>query len=460
MSYSSQDWNLLSAARRFAREFLPLDVYSESSASARRGRSPSPNRRVGRSRSPRGRIVQAAQAARGRSRSRSPSPPPEQCDPNPPKIVQPYSERLPSYQAIQAYLSQARSPNDICALSENIFPCKKRIGSASVYGLIYRLYNKVQRQRGNAPANMIPTDFIVKVMEDNRENQGEAVTSQEFSSLVESNVIPNFVMCWSDHQCKNKCSFIDLPSMNHLDWDQYGYWSRIKAKSCYMLFAELFHGDMKNFHVYLREFLKPQRTKIVLSFIAQFCIVGCLLDRYKKSHNDLHTGNVLFKSYSDDPNSAFVYHLKNSDIAIRHQSHLFAMWDVSFLNQRGTKDYKDRMSGMYSDLYRLFSLMSYKFADKIEKDGIERLNPDNNWQLYRALNMLSEWCLDMHKENIKREALILKKYSLEIDELFNDILPSCMKASKLLNEWNEVVQINPELSKNEITEEFDLTADL
>lgn len=463
MSYSSQDWNVFRAAAEFIKGVLPIDVLSTSIRSRSRSRSPR-RRSRSRSRSPI-RILNQARIVRP-VRPVQPVVQEPMCEPNPPKIIQPYSERLVSYRAIQNYLDQVENPDEICALSESIFPCKKRIGSKSVYGMIYRLYSKsVQRQTrlsasGKARVGILPTDFTVKVMDESAENKDEAANAQEFSKLVEDNVIPNFVMCWSDHSCKDKCSFIDLDEMGKIEQlRQRLKWQDIKNGSCYMLFAELFHGDMNNFQIYLRDFSRLQRINIVFSFIAQIFIVATLLDQYKQTHNDLHGGNVLFKSYSDSPNTAFVYRFKKNTVSVRHQSHLFAMWDVAFLQARGQTDKLRQgvITGIFNDLFKLFNVMAYYFGQEIKSDGLMIPNPDRDDLISKIFRKLRKWCAEVHEYNIEAMENIQKKESLTIKAVFEEVLPPLMESLNLLDQWNKVVNIDAELTPEEVTHEFDLT---
>ena len=460
MSYTREDWGFTRALDDFFKQMAPLDVRSRSSVRSSRSRSPV---RRSRSRSP-----VRADPGRRQIRFRSPErmlpmqdekydPVPrmkiqdERCDPRPQNIIQPYSERLSSYRAIKTYLSSVENKGDICALRENVFPCKKKIGSDSENGIIYRLYNRVQprtrsRTSGNARMGILPTDFMVKVMDNITENRAEVSYTREFSNLVLKNTIPNFALCWEDRECKDTCTFIDTTTVSP---EHKRTWDDIKARSCYLFFAELFHGDMNNFQNYLSPFSQANKEKVLVSFIAQIFITMALLDRYKLAHTDLHSGNVLFKRYSDEPDSAFVYHMKKMSVAVQHQSHLFAIWDVATLRKKGKKDLHDQISGAYSDLKNLFSWMSSYFDVTIENEqtGVNERNP-NPSRIFKKLFLdLYEFCLDKHANN----------QPIDLERLFTNELPRILTIVGLRGVWGSVVQINTQLPEEVISENFNLS---
>jgi putative sterol carrier protein len=508
MSYSSQDWNLWKAIGQFGEELYPnLDGSrfrsppraAQAAASARsRSRSPRPvsaraaltaaDRYLQRYGSP----SRAGQSPlRGRQLSRSPPrgrpgarqgiyrPPqqarqaavqPDVCLANPARIVSSYHSRIPSYLAIQTYMKNA-DQDQICALNENVFPCKKRIGSESVYGMVYRLYNKSQ-------TNLLPTDFAVKVMEaSQRNNLLEVKNAQTYTRTVLQKEMPHFVMCWTDHKCKDKCTFIDTNGMK--DMETRMIWEDVKQGDCYMMFMELFHGDMNHFQENLTGKSKIEQTKILLSFVAQVFVAAAYLDRYNLSHNDLHTGNLLYKEISDQPDSPFIYNLsKNRSLSICHQSYLFAMWDVAFIQPKNRQDKARKGSGIvtgtFHDLWTLFSWMKEHFNPN---------KPNGDDDFFRLFHALSKYCERLHEIRDFNE----KHIRLTIENVFTTpeeysrlngfiSLPKIMEKLGILDVWEEVVQLDnrhiwqdngnwiqvnsdgESLPFNEaITEQFDLT---
>jgi hypothetical protein len=74
---------------------------------------------------------------------------------------------------------------------------------------------------------MLPTDFIVKVMEYEANNKREVQYTKEFADLVLDGISPNFALCWEDHNCADKCAFIDTTTMRQ---PYQGIWNDIKKR--------------------------------------------------------------------------------------------------------------------------------------------------------------------------------------------------------------------------------------
>jgi hypothetical protein len=175
-----------------------------------------------------------------------------------------------------------------------------------------------------------------------------------------------------------------------------------------------------------------------------------ILDRYRLAHTDFHSGNVLFRKYSDDPDSAFVYHMKSMSVAVRHQSHLFIVWDIANLQQRGKRDRfrKDvERVGVFSDLANFFGWLESYFSVLVlnEDTGVNEPNPNPDPAFKNFFADLSEFCLDMFADHKK----------VDLARLFRADIPQIAEAHGLREAWDEVVQIDTAVES--VTETFNLS---
>lgn len=261
----------------------------------------------------------------------------DDCDANPVSPIALYESRVDMYHSFNSYLDNIQDDVAVCDLNRQLFPCQKQIGSASVYGVIYRLYNK----RGNP---LLPSDIVVKKMEDTRGNRKEIEYALLFTEDILNRKSPHFVMTWESKIC---------PSA---------------GGNKILLFSELFPGgDLNKFNEYLADQPRSAQVKLTLSMIFQVFMGLWNLFRHGLTHDDLHGGNVLFKKIQDPASHYFVYTTPdNRRMAIQHQSHLFALTDYGLMKEAQTVEKKGVITNL--DIYEDFGRICEVMSDIVEAD--------------------------------------------------------------------------------------------
>jgi serine/threonine protein kinase len=302
------------------------------------------------------------------------------CDRAPPNIVYLLADRNKQFLEFKKYINSIHDDDVYCSLNSEVFPCKKRIGSESQYGVVNRLYNRA------GVREIMPFDVVVKTMDDIKQNREEIEHAYKFTRAMRRGETPHFVMTWNAKKCEG----------NKL-----------------ILFSELFpNGDLSKFDVLLKG--RPTVDfEPLLSAIMQILMALHYLNSNKLAHSDLHLGNVLVKTFDSKGTNFFVYHTSQGDVSIRHFDHLIALTDYGFTRKAGsykgwdeqTSAVIDEMHTVYRDMMKLFGHFEYL----LEKAG----------QAYRPLRKM---CEDINSaayernENIKSTGTLpsVLKFILEV----------------------------------------------
>lgn len=178
-----------------------------------------------------------------------------------------------------------------------------------------------------------PKPIVAKVFDmDELRNMKEIKYYEKLRNLVLNYKTPHLPLTWTDLQCGDKCVFIDVNQISN-NPDMKKKWTSIKNRKCYLLFAELFNGDLtKN---------PPKNKDSLFSTIFQILCALYVLDKEDLYHGDLNTGNVLYlnlENIQDIKNKEYIkYKYDDKVFYIKHLNKLWSLWDFEYMNKKGER---------------------------------------------------------------------------------------------------------------------------
>jgi hypothetical protein len=254
-----------------------------------------------------------------------------------------------------------------------------RIGSKSRYGIVYEL-SFIEK------TDAVP--IVVKVMDKSSEkNISESVYYETFKHLVLKKQSPHFPLTWEGSICNDQCSFID-PDMFE-DEISKRKWEKIKQNRCFLIFSELFEGDLVSYALSIRSLKTSEKIPLFCSMIFQVMLALYSLYSYGLSHNDLHTQNVLYyTNRSDKKNKKYLkYKVKNEKESyyLEVYDHIFVLWDFGKVSKIGDRSpYSEKhlaerdfpifkpLSSIYWDMCIFIDALSYFiYKAKLEKNNVK-----------------------------------------------------------------------------------------
>jgi hypothetical protein len=322
--------------------------------------------------------------------------------------------RLSSYRDIERVL-KSKNQVEKCGLESFDYTL---IGSESSYGIVFKLTLR----------EMSDQKLVVKVTGYDEDAQNESEYYEMFKEDVLENRIPHFPLVWETLDCVEKCYFIDPEQIaDHFeDSELIEKWEKVKENNCYLLFAELFDGDVTR--VFRQVESDELRLKLTLTMICQTVMGLNQLESEGLCHNDLHTGNVLYSHIEKgntikDEKKYLKYVMYDGDIIhICHYNTLFVLWDF------GKAGFINSYRNPYADVLRL--LKSFKHMKTVKK----------------ILSKLSEDFIKTYEEDEKRGG----EFRFRKQNLMRDLLKELSK----LPEFHEVVIFNGHIDTQFVTATF------
>ena len=227
-------------------------------------------------------------------------------------------KRIKNYKIIDKILKKEKI-EEKCELKPFIY---RQIGSKSLYGVVYRLSYKSNDYNNK---HKIP-DITVKAMDSSKkDNVDEVFYYKKLRNYTIKKITPHFPLVWESIFCKDKCTFLtENPG------DKIKKWSE---NYCYLLFSELFNGDLRNYAESIKNQSEIVKTKKTISLLVQVMMGLYTLEKNNLAHGDLHTQNVLYyniknKDKDKDKNKKYIkYTLQGETYYVPHFSNIFVLWD-------------------------------------------------------------------------------------------------------------------------------------
>ena len=172
----------------------------------------------------------------------------------------------------------------------------KRIGTDSVYGIIY--FSKLKLYK-----------FASKIMKITIPNRKEVKLTNELSNITTTNLNPHFPIVYKTFKCDKP------PSYNN------NYPLLVNNSNYYVMLNELANGDLKTFlPLYFNNY------EIIINTLQQIFISILSFHKYSNLiHNDCHWGNFLYHKIK--PGGYIHYKIFNKDIYIKNIGFLWIIWD-------------------------------------------------------------------------------------------------------------------------------------
>ncbi len=340
--------------------------------------------------------------------------------------------RIQNYSSIKGSLKLIKKDSK-CSL--NSFKAYKRIGSASTVGAVFKL------------TSFKNEDLAVKVMHKHFAYEYEYY--QKFKQDVLNGYTPHFPLAFEGTDCNGKCSFIKVDEI----LDKYdlkneyrvNMWKDIQQNSCFLLFNELYDGDVIDF------MSKHHTIKGLTSLLVQ-CLMGLyVLDYYQLGHCDFHVGNVLYQKIGDtntkDKYFKYIVDDKTS-FYVSHQNALFIIWDLEKSEKKGDPT-------PHSSKW----LKTHKFDTT--------LKPVSSiyWDMAMLCHFVRKYYLFLNKTSSQSDSFVT--FLKELEEMFltymkrfsRDVKVPDTKAllhkMKNVKYMNKILFENIEVPKSEISAEFD-----
>ena len=240
-------------------------------------------------------------------------------------------KRIQNYNRIGKILKTIDS-DEKCGLKSFSY---KKIGSSSRYGIVYRL---------SFLKNLKLPSIVVKVMDKTRtSNIYESTYYEMFKEKVLKKKTPHFPLTWEGTICDNKCNFIDIDNIGNKDETMREKWKSIKKDKCFLIFSELFSGDLSKYASVIKDYPLHYKISLTCSMIFQVMMGFYTLQLYGLAHNDLHTDNVLYysickegKEDMEKKNKKYLkYKVGKKTYYLEIYQHMFVLWDFGKISRYG-----------------------------------------------------------------------------------------------------------------------------
>jgi serine/threonine protein kinase len=199
---------------------------------------------------------------------------------------------------------------------------------AGNYGVVFKI---TQQKDGE---NLV---FVAKMMSITSENQNEAALYKLVKDDVVGLKIPHLPLTWDAKECDSKCNYLSVEQIVEQKEEKKENVIRIlndASESCYLIFAELFDGDITSL---LSDTNKTdeQMCKLIFSIFLQVGMAQAYLFSKKYNHNDMNPGNITFlKLEEKNKDGYFEYNCNDKKVYIKHCGFLFVLWDFGLATQR------------------------------------------------------------------------------------------------------------------------------
>lgn len=182
---------------------------------------------------------------------------------------------------------------------DTILKLTKRIGTKSVYGVIYQTA---------ARSNIL--SIATKLMPINKKNKLEVMLNTTVTHLLINKITKHFLISYRTFKCTQKTNNILLPPI-------------IRKKEYYITLNELAHGDLKT----LCDSTQFLRNDALMFNVMMQCFLAIYtFHKIGYSHNDCHWGNFLFQ-ISKNINGYFHYIINGQDIYLKNVGYNMMIYD-------------------------------------------------------------------------------------------------------------------------------------
>lgn len=264
-------------------------------------------------------------------------------------------KRFQDYEIIDDYLKQIKLNKNSC-LTVNTYKrdnyllgssllLYKKIGSESVYGVIYKCKNI------NSKYKNIPT-FTLKIQLNTNALKRETDIFVKLSKYALKNKIPNLPILYKIINCNKNIPKVLIKRPD-----------KAIAKGYTMLLNELATGDLRTF--LLKKYSHVIDDRLWRNTYSQIFMSLAILHSLGIKHNDTHDGNFLY--HKINPGGCFHYDIDGVDYYIENLGFLWTSWDYGLVSKLDNY-------GEYVHDYMLINLCMRK--NDFQKQTLEFENHD------------------------------------------------------------------------------------
>ncbi len=321
--------------------------------------------------------------------------------------------RLVSYQKI-AQLLQSENQVNKCGLKPFRYT---QFGSKSANGIAFKL----KTEEGD--------ELVAKVMGYDQNVQRESEYYEMFKEDVIDQSMPHFPLVWENLHCVDQCYFIDPDAISdYLDNYESDKWEEIKENNCFILFAELFDGDLESL---CRK--GKCMDSLVASMISQVVMALSQMENEGISHDDLHSGNILYafierdEEVNTENEMYFKYVMKNGDVFyIRHYNTLFSLWDFGNVKEIGSVSSRNNVMWL-----KKRNLLIGKSDDILK--SIARFFDSSTPQERKIIKSTPYWDMTILMDDVKR--MTKTEFTKKIKEFFFEHTKKSLKKLNKNPDW-------------------------
>ena len=228
------------------------------------------------------------------------------------------SDRVGYYKLIRKYLSDLDKEQCLIKTSKYLkiqdkLLLPKRIGSESVYGIVYK-------SKGKNTGELFRV--ATKLMKIEKDNTNEISVTDFLSKKVINNKTIHFPLHYKSFKCLKPENNNDFP---HL----------IKKKY-YIFINELFNGDLRTFLESNVDNVITDNIKLLENTLMQVILCLFTLNNAGYIHNDSHDGNYLYMKVK--PGGYIHYNIFGEDLYLENMGYIWVIWDFAY-SELITKDY-------------------------------------------------------------------------------------------------------------------------
>lgn len=226
-------------------------------------------------------------------------------------------KRFNDYKAIEGFLSKVKLNKDTCLkvegdkylLGDSVLLYKK-IGTESVYGVIYKCKN-VNTKYKNIPF------FTIKIQLNTNALKRETGIFIKLSQYGLDNKIPNLPILYKVIKCSDEIPRVLIKKADKALEGGYT-----------MILNELAAGDLRTF---LSKYSNVIDDRLWRNTYAQVFMSLAILHSLGIKHNDAHDGNFLY--HKINPGGCFHYEIDGIDFYIENLGFLWTSWDYGLISK-------------------------------------------------------------------------------------------------------------------------------
>jgi hypothetical protein len=181
----------------------------------------------------------------------------------------------------------------------------KRIGTASVCGIIYKTVAK------NVILSLVTKLMISTV----KENINEVRMNKFITEIVKMKLSRHFLLTYKEFECTQNDN-INVPDI-------------IKNKNYYMVLNELAHGDLKDI---VTNNICLSNTDVIFNILIQCILSVATLHSYAFIHNDCHWGNFLFH-ITKNQSGYYHYNVYGKDYYLKDCGYNIMIYDFGLIKK-------------------------------------------------------------------------------------------------------------------------------